>query len=160
MIVVISVYLYPNSLSGYITSVSHLQNNIEKKGKVKSLIRVSFLVTPWTVARQAPLSMEFSGQGYWSGLPCLPPGDLLDPEIRPGSPALQADSLPSGHQGSPKSVKVLVTQSLPQILIFSRYLVSSCYSKRNNTMLLIIFFLRGTWKIIIYFCLECVSVFI
>ena len=86
----------------------------EKKGKVKSLNRVSLLVTPWTVARQAPLSMEFSGQGYWSGLPCLPPGDLLDPEIRPGSPALQADSLPSGHQGSPKSVKVLVTQSFPK----------------------------------------------
>ena len=89
MIVVISVYLYLNSLSGYITSVSHLQNNIEKKVKVL----VWLFVTLWNVARQAPLSMEFSGQGYWSGLPCLPPGDLLDPEIKPGSPALQADSL-------------------------------------------------------------------
>ena len=58
-------------------------------------------VTLWTVAHQAPLSMEFSRQGYWSGLPCLPPGDLPNPGIKPKSPALQADSLPLSHQGSP-----------------------------------------------------------
>ena len=52
------------------------------------------LATPWTVACQAPLSMEFSRQEYWSGLPCPPPGDLPDPGIKPQSPALQADSLP------------------------------------------------------------------
>ena len=40
-----------------------------------------------------PLSMEFSRQEHWSGLPCPPPGDLPDPEMEPGSPALQADSL-------------------------------------------------------------------
>ena len=45
------------------------------------------------VAHQAPLSMEFSRQEYWSGLPFPTPGDLLDPGIKPGSPALQADSL-------------------------------------------------------------------
>ena len=50
---------------------------------------------PWTVACQAPLSMEFSRQEYWSGLPFPSPGDLPDPGIEPGSPALQADSLPS-----------------------------------------------------------------
>ena len=50
--------------------------------------------TPWTVARLAPLPMGFSRQEYWSGLPFPPPGDLLNPEIRPKSPALQADSLP------------------------------------------------------------------
>ena len=49
------------------------------------------LVIPWTVACQAPLSMGFSRQEYWSGLPFPSPGDLLDPEIKPGSPALQAD---------------------------------------------------------------------
>ena len=43
------------------------------------------LETPWTVAHQAPLSMRFSRQGYWSGLPCLPPGDLPDPGIGPTS---------------------------------------------------------------------------
>ena len=56
---------------------------------------------PWTVAHQAPLSKGFSQQEYWSGLPCLPPGDLPDPGIEPMSPALQADSLPLDHQGSP-----------------------------------------------------------
>ena len=50
-------------------------------------------MTPWTVAHQAPLSMEFSRQEYWSGLPC-PSLDLSDPGIKPRSPALQADSLP------------------------------------------------------------------
>ena len=54
-----------------------------------------FSVTLWTVARQAPLSMGFSRQAYWSELPCPPPGDLRDPGIKPRSPALQADSLPS-----------------------------------------------------------------
>ena len=49
--------------------------------------------TPRTVAHQAPLSMEFSRQEYWSGLPFPSPGDLPDPGIEPGSPALQKDSL-------------------------------------------------------------------
>ena len=56
-------------------------------------------MTPWTVDRQAPLSMEFSRQESWSGLPCPPPGDLPDPGIKPMSPALQADSLPSESPG-------------------------------------------------------------
>ena len=46
---------------------------------------VRLFETPWTVARQAPLSMEFSWQEYWSGLPFSSPGDLLDPEIEPVS---------------------------------------------------------------------------
>ena len=54
-------------------------------------------VAPWTVARQAPLSMGFSRQGCWSGLPFPPPGDLSDPGIRPVAPALQAGSLPLSH---------------------------------------------------------------
>ena len=49
----------------------------------------------WTVASQASLSMGFSGQEYWSGLPFPTPGDLPNPGIEAGSPALQADSLPS-----------------------------------------------------------------
>ena len=53
-------------------------------------------MTPWTVALQAPLSMEFTRQEYWSRLPFPSPGDLPDPGIQPGgTPALQADSLPS-----------------------------------------------------------------
>ena len=53
----------------------------------------STLAIPWTVPCQAPLCMGFSRQEYWSGLPFPSPGDLPDPGIEPGSPALQADSL-------------------------------------------------------------------
>ena len=62
------------------------------------LSHVQLFATLWTVARQAPLSMGFSRQEYWSGLPCLPPGDLPNPGIEPRSPTLQADSLPSEPQ--------------------------------------------------------------
>ena len=65
----------------------------------ESLSHVRLVVTPWTVASQPPLSMEFSRQEYWSGLPFPSPGDLPDPGIEPGSPALQADSLPSEPPG-------------------------------------------------------------
>ena len=56
-------------------------------------------VTLWTVTHQALLSMGFSRQEYWSGLPCPPPGDLPNPEIEPRSSVLQADSFPSEPQG-------------------------------------------------------------
>ena len=56
---------------------------------------------PWTVAYQALLSMGFSGYEYWSGLPFPSPGDLPDPGIELGSPALQADSLLSEPPGKP-----------------------------------------------------------
>ena len=55
---------------------------------------VQLFSTPWTVAHQAPLPMEFSRQEYWSGLPFPPPGDLPDPGIEVGSPILWAVSLP------------------------------------------------------------------
>src|SRR5574341_1139765 len=57
------------------------------------LSHVQLFATPWTVAHQAPLSKGFSRQEYWSGLLCLPPGDLPNPGIKPRSPTLQADSL-------------------------------------------------------------------
>ena len=60
---------------------------------------VSDSVTPWIVACQALLSMGFFRQGYWSEMPFPFPGDLPDPWIEPGSPALQADSLPSEPPG-------------------------------------------------------------
>ena len=65
---------------------------------------VLFFGAPWTVAHQVPLSMEFSRQEHWSGLPCPPSGDLPDPGIGPVfpvTPALQADSLPPNHWGIP-----------------------------------------------------------
>ena len=67
--------------------------------KVKSLSRVRLVATPWTVAYQAPPSMGFSRLEYWSGLPFPSPGDLPNPGIEPGSPALQADALPSEPPG-------------------------------------------------------------
>ena len=69
--------------------------------KVKSLSRVRLFASPWTVAHQAPPSMEFFRQEYWSGLPFLSPRDLPEPEIEPGSPALQADALPAEPPGNP-----------------------------------------------------------
>ena len=72
-----------------------LQLNLEavkgkkKKKKVKLLSRVRLFATPWTVANQAPPSMGFSRQQYWSGVPLPSPGDLPDPGVEPaGSPAL------------------------------------------------------------------------
>ena len=59
------------------------------------------LATTWAVAHQAPLSMGFSRQEYWSGLPCPPPGDLPNPGIEPWSPALQASSSLTELQGKP-----------------------------------------------------------
>ena len=67
--------------------------------KVKSLSRVQLFVTPWTVAYEAPPSMGFSRQEYWSGLPFPSPGDLPNPEIKPRFPALQAGTLPSKPPG-------------------------------------------------------------
>ena len=69
------------------------------KVKVKSLGCVRPFSTPWTIAYQAPLSMGFSRQEYWSGLPFPSPGDLPDPGIEPRSSALQSDSLPSEPPG-------------------------------------------------------------
>ena len=62
-------------------------------------------MTPWIVAHQAPLSMGFLRQEYWSGLPFPSPGDLPKPGIKPRSPQLQADSLPSEPQGKPLTSK-------------------------------------------------------
>ena len=59
------------------------------------------LETRWTVAHQAPFTMGFSRQEYWSGLPFHSPGDLPDPGIKPGSPALQSDALQSELLGKP-----------------------------------------------------------
>ena len=70
------------------------------ESEVKSLSRVRLFATPWTAARQAPLFMGFSRQ-YWSGLPLPSPGNLPNPGIEPGSPALQADTLSSEPPGKP-----------------------------------------------------------
>ena len=72
-----------------------------------SVLLDSLQLHPWTIACQAPLSMEFSRQEYWSGLPFPPPGDLPDPGIKLRSPALQEDSLLSEPPGKPIIVERL-----------------------------------------------------
>ena len=69
--------------------------------KVKLFSRVRLFATPWTVVYQAPPSMGFSREEYWSGLPFPSPVDLPDPGIEPESPVLQADALTSEPPGKP-----------------------------------------------------------
>ena len=76
------------------------------------------LVTPWTVACQVPLSMRFSKQEYWHGLPFPSPEDLPNPGIEPGSPALQADSSPTELQGN----------------MLSRFLIASVLRRKHLLM--------------------------
>ena len=84
---------------------------------------VPLFATVWTVARQAPLSMGYFRQEYWSGLPFPSPGDLPNPGIEPGSPALQADSLLSEPLGKPYS-------TIEQALKHSCVCVSVCVCTR------------------------------
>ena len=111
------------------TSSLHFTNNTNRMWKAnyrskqshvhaKSPQRVWFLMTQWTVACQAPLSMRFSRHAYWSGLPCPPPGDLPDPGIEPVSPvspALQADSLPTEPPGKPKPLHICALSRLTEL---------------------------------------------
>ena len=71
-------------------------------------------MTPWNAVHQAPLSMGFSRQGYWSGLPSPSPEDLPDPRIKPGTPALQEDS---------------VLTELPGIMKYKTYCSSSDFKE-------------------------------
>ena len=83
-------------------------------------LSVQLFATPWTVAHQAPLSIGFSRQKCRSDLPCPPPGDLPDPEIKlvsPVSPALQADFLPLSHWGSP----MFMISTYIRVLSFTTY---------------------------------------
>ena len=70
---------------------------------VCTLSQICLSVTPWTVARQAPLSMGFSAQEYWSRLPFPPPGDLPDSGIEPACPALAEGFLTTEPPGEPKA---------------------------------------------------------
>ena len=95
--------------------ISHLPQLCKVKVKVKSLSSVRLFATPWTVAHQAPWSMRFSRHEYQSGLPFPSPGDLPDPGIKPRSPALQADALPSEPPGKP-NLKEMQCQRMFKLL--------------------------------------------
>ena len=111
---------------------------------MKSLSHVRLFATQWTVAYQAPPSLGFSRQEYWSGLPFPSPGDLPNPGIEPGSPVLQADTLPSEPPGkSGLNVCLGISNFLEEISSLSHsvaflyffsliaeegFLISPCYS--------------------------------
>ena len=88
-----------------------------KRVVVGSLSRVQFFATPQTVVGQAPLSMGFPRQEYWSGLPFPSLGDLPNSGIKPRSPALHADSLPAEPPGKPKNIEVGSLSLLQQIFL-------------------------------------------
>ena len=92
---------------------SGLEIKKRKPSKYYQLGCVQLFATPWTIARQAPLTMGFSRQEYRSGLP-FPSGDLLNPEIKHRSPALQADSLLSELPGNPMLAKSLPKKGNPK----------------------------------------------
>ena len=91
--------------------------------RVLSCSVLSDSATPWTAACQVPLSMILSQQAYWSGLPFPSPGDLPDPGIKSGSPALQADSLPSEPPGKPVAFTLLLINQI----------IEMCGACRENT---------------------------
>ena len=79
------------------------------------LSHVRLFATPRTVACQAPPSMGFSRQNYWSGLPFPSPGDIPNPGIKPGSPSLQTGALPSEPPGKPLLMEVLINYYYPHL---------------------------------------------
>ena len=95
-----------------VASPSYENQNCFQK-PMKLLSRVQLFAIPWTVASQAPLSMEFSRQEYWSGLPFPSPGDRPNPGIKPRSPALQADALPSELPGKPQHYQISLGGKFP-----------------------------------------------
>ena len=101
------------------------------KLKVKSLSHVRLFTTPWTVAHQAPPSMGFSWQEYWSGLPFSSPGDLPDPGIKPRSPALEADALTSEPPGKLLLV-ISFTNIFPPTLFYRNLFTSLQLIFREN----------------------------
>ena len=84
-----------------VTHWEHMTGRLSFKVKVLDTQLCQLFETPWTLVHQAPLSMEFFRQEYWSGLPFLSPGDRPKSGIEPRSPALQVDSLPDELPGKP-----------------------------------------------------------
>ena len=101
--------------------------------KVKSLSCVQLLATPWTVAHQAPPSMGFSRQEYWSGLPFPSPGNLPDPVIEPTSPTLQADASTSEPPG--KNMKYMSPNAkfiCTDCFLVSTVCLNQCFSSKDG----------------------------
>ena len=100
-----------------ITSLIFLSSTIHMCMCVLATQSCSTRCNPMDCTCQAPLSMEFSRQEYWSGLPFPSPGDLPNPGIKPRSPALQADTLRSKPKRKPIYVWLMIIVQFYQILI-------------------------------------------
>ena len=86
-------------------------------------ISCSVFATPWTITCQVPLSMGFSRQEHWSGLPFPSPGDLPNPGIKPGSPTLQVDSLPAEPPGKPKECQTISKMNSTNQIMLGNFLL-------------------------------------
>ena len=95
------LYLVNSFKNYFVKTLYKILIYLSCKCKSYLLSCVQLFATPWTVARQTPLSTEFSRQEYWGGLLCPSPGDLLNPGIEPRSSSLQEDSLPFELPGQP-----------------------------------------------------------
>ena len=119
-------YCIGGSLSDLLHSVKRLQffpTSLTSE-PVKLLSHVQLFTIPLTVAYQAPSSMEFSRQGCWSGLPFPSLGALPNPGIKPRSPALQADALPSEPPGKPEvCVCVLIAEFYSIVYMYCIFLI-------------------------------------
>ena len=137
---------------------------------MKSFSRVRLFATPWTIAHQAPQSMEFSRQDSWSGLPFPSPADLPNPGTEPGSPNLKADSLPSEPPGKPTLhfqrwmdtlldrwvdlffLSPVFSTLLEKMLMYKsgseNFLSLTCRYKSFTTKICSYYFLRRPWKFI------------
>ena len=98
---ILGYYIFSNYILSFLLAYLYFFSSYFRVFAVQQLSRIWLSVTPGTVARQAPLSVKFPRQSYWSGQPFPSPEDLPDPGIEPGSPTLQADSLPSEPPGKP-----------------------------------------------------------
>ena len=108
---------------------------IAVKAKVKSLSRVRLFATSWTVAYQAPPSVGFSRQEYWSGLPFPSPGDLLDPGIEPRSPADTLRSEPPGKApGKENSIRYLKKKTKNRSAIWSYKAIPGYIFEENHNL--------------------------
>ena len=127
---------YPNLKGrGKIDTISRLKNE-----SISHSVMSCLFVTPRTIAHQAPLSMGFSRQEYWSGLPFPPPGDLPNPGIEPRSLALQTDSLPSKSWGKklPNTkdfTKNMRTNTISKVVEWKIYIQKSVAFLHTNNKL-------------------------
>ena len=115
---------------------------------MKLLSRVRLFETPRTVAHQASPPMEFSRHGYWSGLPFPSPGDLLDPGIKSGSPALQADALPSEPPGN-----LIVLPYMYCTISISHYHILQMFTFKKHILSTVVYIIKSLGYLdLIFFC--------